>query len=468
MNKKEYISKLKKQVKKTAIQDIASLRMDVINDHGTYKALCPFHDDQSVGSFILGGRKNTFKCFACGETGDGLDLIQHFDGTNFMETLTQVSKELGYIDNDQAERLTSKEKTEWFSSDISTENYRPFEATESPELNMAEPDVLHQVFSVFSEGMSLSNESKLTDEHLAYLKETRQLSEKDIEKEGFFSFPQKAELGSFIKAFYMELYHRYNLTPDVLENVPGFYTVKNWKADAKKIGYPFAEEMPEIDVQLFDGEDGIGIPIKDTQGRIVGIQIRKDTGSLRYKWFSSAKANQKLACNLTGSGAPKDVVYPEDMKNRTLFITEGKFKAMALSKTFGSVVISIQGVSSWRGIEEMIPEIEEKVGYTFNHIIIAYDADMAYNDAVIKQTIALGETLDEMTDAKIHIAVWNSDLGKGIDDLINNGHGNKIGRIVFDSFKEKSEKMLKLYEENKDKKELKNYFTLNILNKVTN
>ena len=31
-----------------------------------YKALCPFHEDKSLGSFIVYPKKNCYKCFSCG------------------------------------------------------------------------------------------------------------------------------------------------------------------------------------------------------------------------------------------------------------------------------------------------------------------------------------------------------------------------------------------------------------------
>ena len=34
-----------------------------------YKALCPFHDDKSMGSFIVYPKGNCYKCFSCGAKG---------------------------------------------------------------------------------------------------------------------------------------------------------------------------------------------------------------------------------------------------------------------------------------------------------------------------------------------------------------------------------------------------------------
>lgn len=440
MQKREYIELLKEQVKSTRIEQIASLRLDLVKMGRDYKALCPFHADQSIGSFVIGGYNNKFKCFACGESGDGIDLIGHIDGIKFPESVIVIAEELGYITREQAQDVRSGSKENWNASDISTEHYRPFEATDTPAQDIAEPDVLNNVFQLFSEGNSLIGENKLTKSHQDHLMNVRGMSEEVIASSGFFTMPK---MGKFMKVFYSELYNRHGYLPDILEKVPGFYSVTKWKVDAEAVGYPFAKEAPEVTAQLFVEHEGIGIPIKDVQGRIVGIQVRNDGGKYRYVWFSSVKMLKESSCsNATGSGAPKDIVYPSQLKNRTLFITEGKFKAIKMSETFGSVVVSIQGVSSWRGIESLIPEMEEKIGYTFNHIVIAYDADMAYNEAVLKMTAALGGALNDASDATIHVAVWDAKLGKGIDDLIDNGHMHRLSKVAFSDFKKQVDKML--------------------------
>ena len=50
--------------------------VDVLNECGVklvkkgvnYVGLCPFHNDQTVGNFVVSPSKNIYMCFACGET----------------------------------------------------------------------------------------------------------------------------------------------------------------------------------------------------------------------------------------------------------------------------------------------------------------------------------------------------------------------------------------------------------------
>lgn len=462
MNKKaQYIDTLKAKIKEVDITQVASLRYDLVKQGNYHKMLCPFHHDSSIGSFVVGGRQNTYFCFTCGEKGDGIHLISHADGTGFVDTVINISEELKFITGEQADSLKHDQYSVFNLSEIADGEFRPFEATDPATTNIAEPDVLNNVFTSFSKGMELIGEARLSQKHYKHLSSVRGLSDQAIEEADFFTFPNPKVL----REFYDDLYKEYGYLPTILENVPGFYSATNWKVDTNHVGCAFKDVVEEITVQLYDKQEGIGIPIKDAQGRIVGIQIRADEGNLRYKWFSSANADRhKGKSNPTSSGAPKDVVYPTQLKNTTLFITEGKFKAISLADKFGSVVVSIQGVSSWRGIEELVKEIEEELDVAFNHIVIAYDADLAYNDAVAKQTIALGDALSEATEATIHVAVWDDELGKGIDDLIQNGNIHALSRIVFPMFKEQIKVMFEIKQPSKE--QWKSYFMEHVLSPV--
>ena len=43
-----------------------------------YEALCPFHEDRSLGSFKVYPKGNCYKCFSCGAKGGVIDfLIEH-------------------------------------------------------------------------------------------------------------------------------------------------------------------------------------------------------------------------------------------------------------------------------------------------------------------------------------------------------------------------------------------------------
>lgn len=49
---------------------------------GNSKAKCSFHDDQ-IASAVVDWRNNRFRCYACGETGDAIELIMRHEGLTF-------------------------------------------------------------------------------------------------------------------------------------------------------------------------------------------------------------------------------------------------------------------------------------------------------------------------------------------------------------------------------------------------
>ena len=62
------------------------LGMEVVR----HKALCPFHDDHHA-SLSFSVRRNTFRCFVCGEHGDVIDLVMRRLRKNFREAAEWLS-----------------------------------------------------------------------------------------------------------------------------------------------------------------------------------------------------------------------------------------------------------------------------------------------------------------------------------------------------------------------------------------
>ena len=58
--------------------------------------LCPFHDDQRVGSFKVNLGNGAFKCFSCGASGgDIIDFRMQRDGLSFRDALTSLAEQYG-------------------------------------------------------------------------------------------------------------------------------------------------------------------------------------------------------------------------------------------------------------------------------------------------------------------------------------------------------------------------------------
>ena len=75
--------------------------------------------------------------------------------------------------------------------------------------------------------------------------------------------------------------------------------------------------------------------------------------------------------------------------------------------------------------------------------MIAYDADMLLNLAVMDQTIKLVEACHETLQMDVNIAIWDEQDGKGIDDLILNGKTKTLQSVPYEAFKSVMDKFEK-------------------------
>jgi len=69
------------------IDDFVSLKKRGSN----YIGLCPFHDEKTP-SFTVTPARNMFKCFGCGESGDGIAFLMKHEALNYPEALKFIAK----------------------------------------------------------------------------------------------------------------------------------------------------------------------------------------------------------------------------------------------------------------------------------------------------------------------------------------------------------------------------------------
>ena len=62
---------------------------------GSFKGLCPFHDERSP-SFHVRPQVGTFHCFGCQESGDVISFVQKMDHGTFAETVEKLAARVGY------------------------------------------------------------------------------------------------------------------------------------------------------------------------------------------------------------------------------------------------------------------------------------------------------------------------------------------------------------------------------------
>ena len=57
-----------------------------------YKALCPFHDDKSMGSFIVYPKGNCYKCFSCGAKGGVIEWLMEHEKLSYPDALRWLGR----------------------------------------------------------------------------------------------------------------------------------------------------------------------------------------------------------------------------------------------------------------------------------------------------------------------------------------------------------------------------------------
>lgn len=401
--------------------------------------VCPFHKDKTPGSFSCRDQYQTFRCWSCQAKGDAIQFVQDMEKIGFEQSVMKLAVLFDAITEGQAEsyfRGTGFEevvirKVRSYATRV-YEDYGAYRATNS---------VIHNVLSLLMEGETILGDDRplLNEAHLLHLSE-RELDEEAIKRGEYFTMPSRTS--RYIRVFFEELEKRYGYAPEMVEGVPGFYKMN---------------DKPEGKQYTFVTKKGIGIPIRDADGMVAGIQIRRDKmkkGESRYIWLSSAFANKEEDLSFgTGSQSPIHVSYPKENKfPNVVFLTEGVFKSEAIARAYQATAMSLQGILNWKQdlfrTLEIIEDIEQE---KIEHLYMAFDSDIRSNIHVFEATRDIIMNLYERNEygdpMKVYYAWWDGDFGKGIDDLIIAGHQKQMSKIDGHDFIVAYEKAISTLEE---------------------
>jgi CHC2 zinc finger len=69
---------------------------------------CPFHEEKTGSFYIFDDQR--FKCFGCGEYGDGIDLIRKLHGLTFKEALKHLGIESGGLSKDAIRKINQRKR----------------------------------------------------------------------------------------------------------------------------------------------------------------------------------------------------------------------------------------------------------------------------------------------------------------------------------------------------------------------
>jgi hypothetical protein len=253
----------------------------------------------------------------------------------------------------------------------------------------------------------------------------RGIPETEIKARGYKSYPYKrrALVSSCVSKF-----------GDLLIGIPGF-----WKDESGQM-------------QL-SGVSGIAIPVRTPKGEIAAVKLRPDNPTdpqSKYVHLSSNPEPNKKTGEVKypgGTAAKVQVHFPYSNSKFSdgddLRITEGELKADIATMLSTVYTCSLPGVGLWR---EAIPYIESlKPG----RVIVCYDSDKSnqvspYSDKPFEVGLHLSEFYKALKDMGVNVVVedWDKSLGKGIDDVLADGHGAMIRFMEPDEADEFAKKTL--------------------------
>src|SRR5438270_1813452 len=72
------------------VEEVVRLR----KSGGTYKGLCPFHQERTP-SFTVSPARGTFKCFGCGEGGDAITFVEKIENIDFVDAVELLARRFG-------------------------------------------------------------------------------------------------------------------------------------------------------------------------------------------------------------------------------------------------------------------------------------------------------------------------------------------------------------------------------------
>ncbi len=365
----------------------------------SFNCRCPFCGDQKY-HLNINTRKNVYHCVRCGgdETGTGvLDLyarvamgIRHIPGNggNGSIIAKDLSEKLG-IGSELNHR--AKQRTEQY------EEVKP--------LNRAGID---KVLSALLDLPDL----KLQGKHVSALKK-RGMSVDTIRVNGYRSTPDIREFS--IKYRYLK--PEFNTYKREIQKI---MKKKSVSETSLFMGYVLGKQLTQKGIEpkgvpgfykLGDNwcyalrGDGIIIPTRSFGEEIVSLQVRNDTGKLRYQTQSSKGLPEGVTCNIARLHFP--LSNPPLDKNCKVYITEGPLKADLAQEFAGEksniFLVALQGVNNTKGLKEFF-----RFAYSrgVRDVYNAFDMDKVTNVFVGKAGRNI-KRLAEEAGLRMNVLLWD-------------------------------------------------------------
>lgn len=322
--------------------------------HSTYNIPCPCCDDKPGKKHLnINLKKDVFRCPRCGFSGGVFDLYAHYAGIPREEVREALIARLN-VQGDVQKRTPK------------------VVIKEIPECPLTDVDSRSATYEAFLAKLSLSSD------HRQNLRD-RGLTDDAIDRLGYKTTPVIG-MSSIAKQLAGEGHY--------LAGVPGFYKTESGQ-------WSFVQE-----------NRGILIPVRNENGQIQGLQIRRDNVTRRkFRWVSSV--GKPDGCKAEGwvhlAGTPRPMIL----------LTEGPMKSDVIHFLTGQTVVAVPGVNALTHLERMLDILRE---YGVTKIMTAFDMDFLSNPHVQGGYNNLTWMLNDM-GFQFGTYLWNPEY-KGLDDYV--------------------------------------------------
>jgi DNA primase len=348
------------EVKQRAdIVDIISGRVVLRKRGKEYVGLCPFHDEKSP-SFTVSPAKQMYYCFGCGAGGNAIKFLMELDKRSFGEVVLDLAK----------------------NYQVPIQTVEP-EQRQELQRQISLREQLYEILALTAKFYEHALRQPQGQTALTYLKESRQLSEETIQQFQLGYAPQ------------------------------GWETVYSYLVEQKHYPVQLVEQAGLIKPRQSGGSgyydrlrDRIVIPIRDTQGRVIGFGGRS-LGDEQPKYLNSPETELfDKGKTLFALDKAKNAISKEDKA----IVVEGYFDAIALHAAgISNTVASLGTALSLDQVRQLLRYTESK------QIILNFDADKAGMQAAER---AIGEIENLAYQGEVQLRVLNIPEGKDADEFL--------------------------------------------------
>ena len=321
----------------------------------SYYVRCPCCDDKPRDKHLnINLKKEVFRCPKCGVYGGMFDLYALYMGISRDKVRDALIEKMGLPLQNRTRQI------------------RTVPIPQIRECPITDINTRHATYSALLSNLSLAPDHK---QNLL----NRGLTEQDILRLGYKSTPVVG-MAAIAKKLMSDGFY--------LSGVPGFYRDAGGQ-------WTFITERR-----------GILIPVRDMEGRIQGMQIRRDDVQKRkFRWVSSA--DKPDGCRAMGWTHIAGPVRP------TMILTEGPMKSDVIHALTGLSVLAVPGVNALTTLRDSLLELQKE---GLCEIKTAFDMDFSTNPNVqngYNHLLALLNTLE----FRYGTYLWDPRY-KGLDDYI--------------------------------------------------